>query len=190
MGDATLASELKNWLTAAAIVAGGVWAVWRFWHSEWLRRRSEVSCLEGNSSQPEILAISSDWAIATLRWTWRNAGTRPVFIDTEASRVDVYRLPPDVDGFIDPRQQEIELFDFLVASHRPFAGLEPYMFEPGTTSSLLTPAVPPADETYIARLELLADLVKHPTDDGRAYVWERWQVFRVEMADSPPPPAA
>jgi hypothetical protein len=184
MSEAGAASDIKDWLTSLAILVAGIWAIYRFWHSEWLRKRSEIPCLEGSSATPEILAISSDWSIASLRWTWRNAGCRPVYVDTERSRTDIYRLPPDVHGVIDPRQQEDELFEFLVASHQPLVGLAPYMFEPGTTSSLLTPVVLPSNQTYIARMELRADRGKHPTGDDGNYVWERWQVFRIEQRAS------
>src|SRR4029077_16187093 len=56
MPDVTLAGEIKDWLTSVAIVVGGGWAMWRFGHAEWLRRRAEIPSLEGNANIPEICA--------------------------------------------------------------------------------------------------------------------------------------
>jgi hypothetical protein len=74
MPDVTLAGEVKDWLTSVAIVVGGGWAMWRFGHAEWLRRRAEIPSLEGSSSTPEICAFADDRVAVSLRWTWRNAG--------------------------------------------------------------------------------------------------------------------
>jgi hypothetical protein len=67
MGDATLAGEVKDWLTSAAIIVGGIWAIWRFGHAEWLRRRAEILTLEGSSSTPEIIALDADRVAVSLR---------------------------------------------------------------------------------------------------------------------------
>ena len=185
MTDVTTAAEFKNWLTSAAIVCGGLWALWRFRHSEWLRRRSEIPCLEGITAPPEIHSVSGNTAVASLRWTWRNAGIRPVHVDCQATFVQVYKLPHDIVGIIDPRQQQDELFPFLVVSHTPLDVMV-YNFEPGTTSSILTPVALPISHTYIARFVVCADAEKHPTGNDTSFFWERWQVFRTD----PPSPAA
>jgi hypothetical protein len=181
MGTAILANELKNWLTIAAIVVAGIWALWRFGHAEWLRRRSEIPCLEGNTARPEILEISEVSAIVSLRWTWRNAGNRPVYIDTAASRVEVYELPANMEGIIDPRQNEAALRPHSVARHTPLGGMREYMFEPGTNSSLLTPVILPSKKTYLARIVLYVDPEKHRSINEQGSFWERWQVFRTDI---------
>jgi hypothetical protein len=76
MSEVTLAGEVKDWLTSLGIVIGGGWAMWRFGRSEWLRRRAEIPTLEGNSSTPDIWALGDDRVAVSLRWSWRNAGTR------------------------------------------------------------------------------------------------------------------
>jgi hypothetical protein len=63
-------------MTGAAIAVGGCWVAWRFYHSEWLRRRAELPCLEGNSSTPEISELGDNRVAVNLRWSWRNAGSR------------------------------------------------------------------------------------------------------------------
>jgi hypothetical protein len=126
--DPGLATTIKDWLTSAAIVSGGLWALWRFSHSEWLRRRGEVPSLEGSSVGPEVLAIDDDRVIVSLRWSWRNTGTVPVYIDSESSFVVVHRLPGEVDGlFLDPRQNEGDLQ--VDGVHHPLRGYKPYFFE-------------------------------------------------------------
>jgi hypothetical protein len=95
MGDVTLAGQVKDWVTSVGIVIGGSWAIWRFGHAEWLRRRAEFPSLEGHSSTPEICALGNNRVAVSLRWTWRNAGTRPVYIDDHRSVVEIYRIEDD-----------------------------------------------------------------------------------------------
>jgi hypothetical protein len=182
MADVTLAGQVKDWLTCVAIIVGGGWAMWRFGHAEWLRRRAELPSLEGNSSTPEICAFSKDCVAVSLRWTWRNAGTRPVHIDDQRSFVEIYRLAGDTGDFIDPRQQkETALAPLKVGVHNPLKGYGFYMLEPGTTSSMLTVPILPVGEAFIARHRLYASLKEHPTGFEWPYSWERWQVFRTDL---------
>lgn len=183
MSDVTLAGEVKDWLTSVAIVLGGAWALWRFGHAEWLRHRAEkIPSLEGNSSTPEVCAFSEDCVAVSLRWTWRNAGTRPVHIDDERSVVEIYRLAGNTGDFIDPRQQkETTLAPLKLGTHQPLKGYGFYVLEPGTTSSMLTVPILPVGEAFIARHRLYANRKEHPTGFEWQYSWERWQVFRTDL---------
>jgi len=180
MADVTLAGEVKDWVTSGAIVVGGAWAMWRFGHAEWLRRRTEIPSLEGTSTVPEICALADDRVAVSLRWTWRNAGTRPVHVDDERSFVAVYRLAGDVGSFVDPRQQRDYAATLQLAEHHPLKGYGFYMLEPGTTSSMLTIAILPVSAAFVARHRLYASQKEHPTGFKWQYSWERWHVFRTD----------
>ncbi len=175
------AGEVKDWLTSLAILVGGVWAVWRFGHEEWLRNRAEIPTLEGNSSTPEICSFGADLVAVSLRWTWRNAGTRPVYVDSERSFVEIYHLAGEGGKFVDPRQHKEMFTPFKVGSHYPLKGYGFYMLEPTTSSSMLTVPILPVGEAFIARHRLYASREKHPTGFDWQYSWERWQVFRTDM---------
>jgi hypothetical protein len=181
MSDVTLAGEVKDWLTSVAIVVGGGWAIWRFGHAEWLRRRAEIPSLEGNSSAPEICAFRDNLVAVSLRWSWRNVGTRPVHVDDYRTFVEIYRLTGDIGNFVDPRLQSETLTPFKVGDHYPLMGYGFYMLEPSTTSSMLTVPILPVGEAFIARHRLYASLEKHPTGGTWQYSWERWQVFRTDL---------
>jgi hypothetical protein len=112
-------------------------------------------------------------------------GSRPVHIDDQRSFVEIYRLAGDVGSFVDPRQQEETLASRKVGVHHPLKGFGFYMFEPSTTSSMLTVPILPVGEAFIARHGLYAKLKEHPTGFEWQYSWERWQVFRTD----PPRPA-
>lgn len=180
MADPTLAEQVKDWVTSIAIVFGGAWALWRFGHAEWLRRRSEIPSLEGVSNVPEIFNLAEDRMAVSLRWTWRNTGSRPVYIDDGGTVVEIYRLAGEIGTFIDPRQQWETLAPFLVGTHYPLQGFGWYRFEPNTTSSILTAIVLPVGEPFIARALLIADKKEHPTGFDWSYSWERWLVFRTD----------
>jgi len=185
MPDVTLAGEVKDWLTSVAIVIGGAWAIWRFGHAEWLRRRTEkFPSLEGSSSAPEICALADGRVAVSLRWTWRNVGTRPVHIDDKSSFVEIFRLAGEIGNFVDPRQQET-LVPLRISVHHPLKGYGFYILEPGTASSLLTVPILAVGEPFIARHMLFASSKEHPTGFAWQYSWERWQVFRTDL----PPPA-
>jgi hypothetical protein len=179
MSDVTLAGEVKDWLTSLAILVGGAWALWRFGHAEWLRRRAEIPSLEGSSTTPEVFAVGDERVAVSLRFSWRNAGTRPVHIDDKHSFVEIYRLAANVDNFVDPRQQD--LTPLKVGIHYPLRGYGFYMLEPNTTSSMLTVPILPVGEAFMARHLLCARRKEHPTGFEWQYVWERWQVFRTDL---------
>ena len=179
MPEVTLAGEVKDWLTSVAIVVGGGWAVWRFGHTEWLRRRAEIPSLEGSTNAPDICAFDDSRVAVSLRWSWRNAGTRPVYIDDQRTFVEIYRLAGDIGSFVDPRQQLGMLAP--LSAHHPLNGYGFYMLEPGTTSSMLTVPILPAGEAFIARHRLIASRKEHPTGFQWQYSWERWQVFRTDL---------
>jgi hypothetical protein len=183
MADPTLAGEVKDWLTSVAIVVGGAWAMWLFGHAEWLRRRSEIPTLEGNSFAPEIVALADGCAVASLRWTWRNAGSRPVYVDGERSIVEVYRLTGNIGEFVDPRQHKETLASHKIAVHYPLKGYGFYLLEPNTNSSILTLPILPLGEAFIARHRLVANQQRHPTGFKWSYSWERWQVFRTDLPE-------
>jgi hypothetical protein len=181
MPDVTLAGEVKDWLTSVGIVIGGGWAVWRFGHAEWLRHEAErIPSLEGSSSTPEICGFGDDRVAVSLRWNWRNAGTKPLHVDDDSSLVEIYRLAGEIGNFVDPRQQEETLTPLKVGVHHPLRGYGFYVLEPNTNSSLLTVSILPVDEAFIARHVLYAKREEHPTGDEWPYSWERWQVFRTD----------
>lgn len=179
----TLASEIKDWLTIVGIVLGGGWAIWRFWYSEWLRRRSEISSLEGSSAPPEIVRLDDEHAAVCLRWSWRNAGSRPVYIDYDQAVLQIFAVEGDAGSFVDPRVYAgNERVPYC--SHHPLKDLGFYMLEPGTTSTLQTIPILPTGKPFVARFELAADAEKHPTGGDWQYSWERWQVFRTDVQKS------
>jgi hypothetical protein len=171
---------VKDWLTSGAILVAGGWAIWRFYHSEWLRRRAEIPSLEGSSSIPEVCGCGNDCVAVSLRWSWRNVGTRPVHVDDIRSFVEVYRLAGDIGSFVDPRQQKATLTPLKIGLHYPLRGYGFYIFEPNTTSSILTISILPVGEAFIARHRVYADRKEHPTGEKWQYPWERWQVFRTD----------
>jgi hypothetical protein len=185
MGDPTLAEQVKDWATSVAIVVGGGWALWRFGHTEWLRRRAEIPSLEGGSTAPEACVFLDGRAVVSLRWIWRNTGSRPVYINDKESVVEVYRLQGDVGTFVDPRQQSEALEPFRIGTHLPLAGFGWYRFEPNTTSSIMTAIILPPGEAFIARNQLIADNKYHPTGADWSYSWERWIVFRTDVPARP-----
>lgn len=178
---AALASELKDWLSCFAIIVGGAWAGWRFSHSEWLRRRSEIPSLEGVSSSPECTSLADDLVAVSLRWTWRNAGSRPVFVNPDDTCVEIFQILGIAGTFIDPRQgHDVLVKEHLIASHRPLVGFGIYQLEPGTTSTILTVPVLPRGQVYVARHNLAADDKAHPSGHDWSYSWERWQIFTTD----------
>ena len=119
-------------------------------------------------------------AAVSLRWTWRNAGTRPLYVDDDRSFVEVYRLT-GIGEFIDPRQQKDSLAPHRVGRHYPLEGYGFYMLEPGTNSSIVAIPILPSGEAFIARHRLYAKRERHPTGGEWSYSWERWQVFRTDL---------
>jgi hypothetical protein len=74
-----------------------------------------------------------------------------------------------------------QLTHLQIGTHYPLKGFGVYLLEPNTTSSLLTAPILPVGEAFIARLEIVANHEKHPTDFVWSYSWERWQFFRTDL---------
>jgi hypothetical protein len=184
MSDVTAAVQFKDWVTSLAIIVGGSWAIWKFGHTEWLRRRSEISSLEGHSPEVELHSVAPGRVAASLRWSWRNVGSRPVYIDTNSTFVEIYNISDMDIGFLDPRQQCDSLFHRRVGLHDPLTGFgDAFFFEPGTNSTLLTVPILPAGEAFVARMFLCANRDRHPTGSDWSFSWERWQVFRTDVPE-------
>jgi hypothetical protein len=174
------AAQFKDWVTSIAFVLGGTWALWVFYFKEW--RPAGIASLEGGSIAPEICALGDGRAAVSLRWTWRNVGTRPVYLDTENTIVEVYRLEGDIGNFVDPRQIKKPLIPLKVGDHLPLADFGGfYRLEPGTTSSIPTVLILPLGKAFIARIELIAHDAHHRTGGDWSYSWERWQIFRTDL---------
>jgi hypothetical protein len=169
----------KDLLTSVGILVGGWWALWRFGYSDWLRRRAEISSLEGNSIDPEIYKFTESSVVVYLRWTWRNVGTRPVYIDDDRTIITIYEIAGEINTFVDPRQYKDRLTP--IGEHYPLKGFGFYMLEPAATSGLVAVPILALSKPFIARAKIVADIKKHPTGGSWSYSWERWQVFRTDL---------
>ena len=169
------ATVVKDWLTSVGILFGGGWALWRFGYEDWLRRRLEEPSLEGSYDVPEMHRLDDGRIAVSLRWRWRNPGTRPVFLDIHLSELSVYRISSQ-GAFIDPRRLEQEV-GAKVSEHLPLEGFGFFKLEPGTTSSILTVPILEEGKTYLARLKLVSDQNRHATKGGWNFLWEKWQVL-------------
>lgn len=178
------AEQFKDWVTGAAILVGGGWGLWKFRHADWLRQRTETPSLEGSNPPADIVPLSQSTVLASLRWTWRNAGILPVYIADDRCFVEVFLIPDSAAGFIDPRLNRDEMENQLVGKHNPLDGYGFYTLEQGTSSSILSVTVLPRGRTFLARMRLTADRKRHPTGGDWNFSWERWQVFTTPYAEA------
>jgi hypothetical protein len=61
--------------------------------------KEDYNACDDPRSMQLICAFADDRAVVNLRWTWRNAGTKPVHVDGERSFVEIYRLVRDIRQF-------------------------------------------------------------------------------------------
>ena len=130
----------------------GLWAVWKWGFSEWLRRHRDKPSLEG-AIEVEPLRRKNGKVLVDVRAKWINRGTFPVYIDIKKTKVNVYlaEKPLIGDAFYPPK--DIGKYLFHV---RPFKGRESwFMLEPGTASHISAWCVIDTNKYYWFRWRLV-----------------------------------
>lgn len=83
----------ENLATTVAIVAGGLWAYWKWGHSDWPGALRHRAALDG-SIVAECTPLDSGLLVVTVKAHWNNRSAFPVAIDTHTSIVTAYELRP------------------------------------------------------------------------------------------------
>ena len=87
-------AAVENAVASIAIIAGGLWAGWKWGYGEALRKRREYSDLDGTLTAASV-PLPGDKAYLTLQAVWRNPGPGPVTVCPEHSFVEQYEFVAD-----------------------------------------------------------------------------------------------
>lgn len=144
-------SELiRNYVTAIGIAVGGGWAFWKWGYSDWAGAKRNRASLDGQLSAIGV-RLSDASVLVTIQALWCNRGAFSIPIDTQESRVLVFKLPSSLPH--GPFEPEIGLGQALYVQ-KPFERLDSFELEPKTESSLRAHFVLQEGETYFFRWEL------------------------------------
>lgn len=178
--DAPHISEIiENYTTAAAIILGGGWALWKWGFEEARRRRREIPSLDGKLSTVTT-DLNEGKCLVTLEATWRNPGVLPVRLNTQQTCVNVYDLNNDVE------LGHLKAIDDLVSiySSCPLNDLEDYILEPSTNSTMQEHFIFDKAKVYLVRWELF----QRPDEQSSpAFSWVRdivWQYSRGDITQA------
>jgi hypothetical protein len=131
MAGPHISTVIKDYVTAAAIVLGGAWALWRWTYGEILRRRREMASPDGTLSVGSV-EIAMDLVAVTVNALWRNRGPLLIALCSEHSDLKVYRLASSLsEGPLSIHEPTISQ---LVAKVSPW--WDTYVMEPNTESLL------------------------------------------------------
>ena len=172
MPEPQLATIVKDWVTAAGIVIGGTWALWKWGFSEFLRRLREIPSLDGRMTAVPV-PLSPKEVLVTFEALWRNRGQLPVPLDPARTGFKVYEL--DRAFAIGPLVPQLGA---TPANHTalPFVGLSGFLLEPATESVLQAHFVLRRGVPYLVRSELVAP--------GGNASWQRDLLWSIEATAS------
>lgn len=91
MADPHISTVIKDFATAAALLAGGGWALWTWGHGEKLRRNREMAATDGNLTATSV-DMDESKSVVTLQAIWRNRGPVALKLCPSHTRVEVFRL--------------------------------------------------------------------------------------------------
>jgi hypothetical protein len=91
MTEPHISTIIKDYATVIALLAGGLWAVWRWRYERALRKDREMASPDGTLSV-NVVDLDSDRVILTLDGLWRNRGPLPIKLCAEDSCVRVFRV--------------------------------------------------------------------------------------------------
>lgn len=169
-------SVVSNYVSAVAIVIGGVWVIWKWGFSEWLRRRKEIPSVEG-SLETEATPIAEEKIAVTLNARWINKSGLPVYIDHSLTRVDVYSVNTEIClGNLVPKH---DLGDPIIRA-RPYEDMDGFILEPNTNNLLQTHYVLEPKKTYLFRWKLYRNKRRH---GGKVFAWTKEQIFQYRKCD-------
>ena len=138
-----LSTIIRDYATAAAIIGGGLWALWRWVFEERLRRHREFPALDGELKTVETRLDHLN-VILTVNALWRNRGKLPVEIDTTKTSVGVYSL--DKSQPLGPFNPQIKALSYRAF---PLADCAGYILEPGTDSTIQQCIVLPTNQMFV-----------------------------------------
>lgn len=164
---------LRDWLTFVIVLCGGVWALYRWFHSERLRRKKEMASLDGHLTKT-IVPIGTGRTLVSLQGKWRNLSPLPVHVDSKQTCVDVYGVPTDVTfGTLVPEKD----LGAVIYQHYFLEDITNYVLEPKSENTLQTyfilePGI------YIFRMKIYRDSKK---DSGHESSWTRELVLDIRQ---------
>ena len=129
MAEPHIATIIKDFATAAAILAGGGWAFWKWGYGERLRRKREMAATDGSLTATSV-DMDESKSVVTLQAIWRNRGPIPLKLCPSHTRVEVFRIEKQEN------EGRLELIEgpnvhLIISAAPPWKS---YIMEPGTDS--------------------------------------------------------
>lgn len=172
MPDANLSTTIRDYVTSAAVLTGGGWALWRWGFEERLRRHRDFPSLDG-----EMRTVAADLQNGTMLVTvnalWRNRGKLPLEINTAKTFLDVYYLDPsEPPGPISLAGRKPSL------TALPLSAFRGYILEPNADSVIQQCLILPSDRVCLMhwRMCSLAEQKAYPYLEGEKW-WIRYHVW-------------
>lgn len=168
-----IAKFFVDWVPPLGILAGGVFALFKWRHEERLRSTREIPSLDQGILKVSAFALDNSRTWLQLDATWRNPGKIPFDVDTDSTRIDVYPIPPDLPfGPLYLRKEKATDLGEPTFTLYPLAGFKYFRVEPGAESILQGHFVLPRDSVVLFRFKVF-----RINDEGRKLSRTRFLIF-------------
>ena len=91
MAELHISTIIKDYATAAALILGGIWALWKWGYGERLRHNREMASLDGTLTTSSVNLDDGKTAV-TLHAIWRNRGPLPIQLCPQHTVVKVFQI--------------------------------------------------------------------------------------------------
>jgi hypothetical protein len=160
-------SELiKNIVSILAVIAGGMWAFWKWGYSDWAGAQKNRPSLDGHLTI-DAASVNDQQLLVTVVGHWNNRGHFPVVLDSDLSRVQVFELPDQLTAGAFELSKHLKKPLFI---QHPFSDLQWLELEPQTQSTLRAHFVLQPRKRYFIRWEFFK---KKKNENEEQFLWSK-----------------
>ena len=149
----TVQKFIKEWVPSIGVLAAGVWVLFNWVHTEYLRRQKERSAVTGDLRYEKTL-LSESKCLVVFNSRWDNHSPFSFNINTEMSGLDVFTINDDFPvGGYDLRINK-EIFGQPIVELRPHVKLKSFSIEPNASANFQLIVVLEIGHVYLVRYKL------------------------------------
>jgi hypothetical protein len=165
LAELTITDLVRDWLPSFALLVAGTWVCFNWVVAERLRRRREVIAID-SALNARAVDLPERKCAVTLEATFRNRTPFTVNVDTVATRIDVFTIPPDIAlGYLDTRE---DLGEPVFRAY-PYKNMNQFVFEPNTDSILQHHFILKQGAVYLFRWKLY----RHSQKNGKPFAYTK-----------------
>ncbi len=143
-------AEIKDYVTVAGVLSGGLWASWKWGYGEYLRRKTSIRCIAGDISAT-VLPHNRSTVIVCIEAKWVNTSSYREDIDRSRTKIEIYKIDQSYpEGPILRSNERLKIISRIL----PYKNLERFWLGPKADYVYRAHWVLSRNERYLVRWKL------------------------------------